>query len=126
MTEPTHPTDPILPDQPRVLDVAKSPEHRWLTDGGTANPAPQGRSKDTRDTATGCRDRASADLAQALAASTANGRRVLETSAASWSSRAQLLQRIETGIEARLTAADPHDPKLTSAEIAEDAAHLRR
>ncbi len=118
-------THPILPVPPRPLDVARSPEHRWITEGGTMNPAPRATDKDSRDTATGCRDRATADLVQALAASTANGRRVLETSAASWNQRAELLQRIETGIEARLHVADPDAVQLTRAEIAEDAACLR-
>ena len=89
------------------------------------NPAPQPRARDARDTAAGCRDKASADLLQSLAASTANGRRVLETSAASWTARAELLQRIETGIESRLHAPAPDAPKLTRAEIAEDAEYLR-
>jgi hypothetical protein len=108
-----------LPAQPRA------PEQRWVSEGRTMNPAPQPSGKDTRDTAAGCRDRAAADLAQALAASTANGRRMLESSAASWTSRAELLGRIEAGIEARLTTDDPDAPKLTRAEIAEDAAHQR-
>ena len=125
-TKPTRPGNPALPAQPRALDVARSPEHRWIHDGGTRNPAPHPHGKDTRDTATGCRDRATADLVEALAASTANARRVLESSAASWTSRAELLQRIESGIEARLSEADPDAPKLTRAEIAEDAAHLRQ
>ena len=128
MTDPTRhnkTAHPFLPAQPSALDDDRSPEHRWVRDGGTMNPAPQQRGKDTRDTATGCRERATADRAGALAASTANGRQVLEKSAASWTSRAELLQRIETGIEARLTSDDPDAPKLTRAEIAEDAAHLR-
>lgn len=141
-TSPVRPTDPILPAEPRVSETAPSAGHRWLTDGATPNPAPQpgaaarrpNGGKDGRDTATGCRDRASADLLQSLAASTANGRRVLESSAASWTTRAQLLQRIETGIDARRDSADaragadapdPDSPRLTRAEIEEDAAHLR-
>lgn len=152
-TNPVRPTDPILPAEPRVSEAAPSAGPRWLTEGATLNPAPRpgapapqasapaplpgaaaaraNGGKDGRDTATGCRDRASADLLQALAASTANGRRVLESSAASWTTRAQLLQRIETGIEARRDAADAagaadaDPPRLTRAEIEEDAAHLR-
>jgi hypothetical protein len=88
-------------------------------------PASDARTKDSRDTAEGCRDRASADLAQAGTMNTVNGRQVLEKSAASWTTRAELLERIETGIEARRTAAVPTAVKLTSAEIAEDAAELR-
>jgi hypothetical protein len=55
---------------------------------------------------------------------TANGRHIFETSAANWTKRADMLHRIETGIEARLTAAAPDMPQLTSEEIAEDAAAL--
>ncbi|MEO5773545.1 MAG: hypothetical protein ABIQ32_05440 [Sphingomicrobium sp.] len=112
-------------------------QHRWLSDGGTPNPAPTPvarnkpesvlRTKDVRDTAAGCRDRATADLLQALTMATGNGRKVLETSAASWTARGDMLQRIELGIEARLAKAAPDasDIELTSAEIAEDAAFLR-
>jgi hypothetical protein len=100
----------------------------WAEDGATLNPAPTpvSRIKDLRDTAEGCRERATADMVSALAMSTANGRQVFEKSAASWTKRADMLQRIETGIEARLHEPDPDSPELTSAEIAEDAAHLRR
>ena len=61
---------------------------------------------------------------------TANGRQVFEKSATSWTKRADMLQRIETGIKARLNApapavSDAGAPELTSAEIAEDAAFLR-
>lgn len=102
----------------------------WIDDGGTLNPAPAvSRDKDARDTAEGCRERATADLTRALATSTVNGRQVFEKSAASWTKRADLLQRIETGIEARLNAPEPASNvagiELTSAEIAEDAAFLR-
>jgi len=89
-------------------------------------PSSDPRTKDSRDTAEGCRDRASADLAQAGTMNTANGRQVLEKSAASWTTRAELLQRIESGIEARRTTVDPEAVRLTSDEIAEDAAELRR
>lgn len=129
-SNPIHPVQPIFPAGTPDRSAAPSPERRWLTEGETMNPGPRTQTprthvKDTRDTALGCRDRATADLVQSLAATTANGRRVLETSAASWGARAELLQRIETGIEARLAAGDPDAVKLTSAEIAEDAAQLR-
>jgi hypothetical protein len=104
---------------------AASPEHTWISSSSsssssTLNPFPGRLLKERRDTAEGCRDRATADLVQALTMNTANGRRVLEKSAASWTLRAELLQRIESGAEARLEA-----PELTFLEIAEDAAFAR-
>lgn len=54
-----------------------------------------------KDNAAACRERASADLESASQRSTANGRRVLESSAASWTARADLLQRLEDKFEAR-------------------------
>ena len=102
----------------------KSPEsssdHRWIHHGTTPNPAPGARTRDDRDTAQGCRDRATADLLQAITMNTANGRQVLEKSAASWSVRAELLERLEPGIEARRAPV-----KLTALEVAEDAEHRR-
>ena len=87
------------------------------------------RDKDARETAAGCRERATADLSRALAMDTANGRQVFELSAASWTKRADMLHRIETGIEARLHAPQPEplaaDMELTPAERLEDAEHLR-
>jgi hypothetical protein len=105
----------------------------WVDDSGTLNPAPTPavsvRERDERDTALGCRQRAHADLNSALAMATANGRQVFEKSAAAWTKRADMLQRIETGIEARLHAPRPTPDgdrvELTAAEVAEDAAYLR-
>lgn len=97
----------------------------WVHKDATANPGPQPSQRDARDTAAGCRDRATADLLQALTMSTGNGRLVLEHSAASWTVRAELLQRIETGIETRSTTPTPAAIELTAAEITEDAAFLR-
>lgn len=48
-----------------------------------------------RDTAESCRERASADLLKSVAVMTANERRILENSAAIWSLRAELLERVE-------------------------------
>lgn len=103
----------------------------WIDDGATLNPAPAAarvaRDKDARETAEGCRDRATADLTRALATGTVNGRQVFEKSAATWTRRADMLQRIESGIEARLNAPalQGADVELTEDEIAEDAASLR-
>ena len=61
-----------------------------------------------RETAESCRERASADLLKSVAIMTANERRILERSAASWSLRAQLLERVEgTAREAAKRAAKP-------------------
>jgi hypothetical protein len=95
---------------------AAPPEHPWISHGSTLNPSPGRLLKERRDTAEGCRDRATADLLQAQTMNTANGRQVLEKSAASWTTRAELLQRIESGAEARSNALE-----LTPLEIAEDA-----
>ena len=68
-------------------------------------PARQRRSfKLPADTAAGCRDRAAADLLASVAMSTVNARQRLETSAASWAARADLLQRDEDEFEARRNA----------------------
>ena len=54
-----------------------------------------------KDTAATCRDRASADLLKSVTMITANERRTLERSAASWEVRAQLLARLEDTARAR-------------------------
>lgn len=61
--------------------------------------------KAVQDTAAGCRDFAAADLARASLMDTANGRRRLENSAMSWTSRALLIQRLDDSFLARQTAA---------------------
>jgi hypothetical protein len=96
---------------------AASGEHRQPGQGGAAIHAEVKVRKEARDTAEGCRDRATADLIQAVTMGTANARRRLEISAASWTTRAELLRRIESGAEARRAA-----PELTLVEAAEDAA----
>jgi len=67
------------------------------------------REKDARDTALGCRDRAAADQLEADSMDTAHGRERLEHSAASWASRAQLLQRLEDKAGARAARAEGSD-----------------
>jgi hypothetical protein len=99
---------------------APAPEDRWISNGSTLNPSPGPLLKERRDTAEGCRDRATADLLEAVTMATAHSRRMLERSAATWSKRAELLQGMEARIDSRL---DPFD--LTDAELAEDAAHVR-
>ena len=53
------------------------------------------------DTAIGCRNRAAADLLAAAAMPIGNGRLRMEASAASWTARAELLQRDEDDFEAQ-------------------------
>jgi hypothetical protein len=100
--------------------AAPAPEHAWVSKGSTLNPSPGPLLKQRRDTAEGCRDRATADLFEAATMATTHSRRMLERSAASWNARAELLQCIEAGSETRLNAF-----RLTDAEVAEDAAHAR-
>ena len=65
-----------------------------------------GRTKAPQDTAVGCRSRAEVDLLASVTMAIANERIRLETSAASWTARANLLQRLEDGSAARLSVAD--------------------
>lgn len=70
---------------------------------------PQARAKKApQDTAAGCRGRAVADLLASVALLNANERVRLETSAASWSARAHLLQRLEDSFAAR-NAPESHE-----------------
>ena len=57
--------------------------------------------KAEEDTPAGCREYAAADLARASLMETTNGRRRLESSAQSWSNRADLLQQLDDGLEAQ-------------------------
>ncbi|MBA3527116.1 MAG: hypothetical protein H0T82_09385 [Sphingomonas sp.] len=68
------------------------------------------------DTSAGCRDRAAASLAAAADMDTANAKVRLEASAATWTSRADLLQRLEKLHEARQAS-----PSLTGEEQQPDA-----
>lgn len=86
-------------------NITSSSQDAWIEKSPTMNPAPSRQGKELRDTAEGCRERAAADLLNALAMSTQNGRQVFEKSAASWTKRAEMLGRIETGKESRLHAA---------------------
>ena len=68
-----------------------------------ASGAKLGASK--RDTALQCRERAAADLLQSAAMINANQRRRMETSAATWTARAIMLQRVEDGLVLKAAAA---------------------
>lgn len=86
---------------------------RWVNEGGSLEPGSDpsdrmqvpGPSKEARDTAAGCRDRAEGDRRQAGVADTENGRRVLERSAASWDARADGIEEAENA-SAEQRAAD--------------------
>jgi hypothetical protein len=104
--------------EPRSLAPPQS--RAGISKESTLNPSPGPLLKQRRDTADGCRDRATADLLEAVTMATAHGRQMLEKSAASWNARAELLQRMEAETETGREAI-----KLTDAELAEDAVHLR-
>lgn len=86
----------------------------WVGEGGAlaapADPAPvfqrslppRGH-RQPQDTAQGCRDRASADLVRAADSPAGQPRWRYEHSAAAWTHRANLLDRIEAGLLARRT-----------------------
>ncbi len=59
-----------------------------------------------RDTAENCRERATADLLKSVTMMTANERLIMERSAASWSLRAALLERVEETAQGRNAATD--------------------
>jgi len=63
-----------------------------------------------RETALACRERAEADLLASAAMINANQRTRLETSAASWSARASVLERVEKGIATKAVRAAMGDP----------------
>lgn len=65
---------------------------------------PPSRTKSPHDTAAWCRDRAEADLLASVTMAIANERIRLETSAASWSARADLLQRLDDSAAARMAS----------------------
>ena len=85
----------------------------WVNEGGSLRPTrptepfafPSRSQKAAADTPEGCRERAASDTMQAAAMDTANGRLKLEHSAASWKTRADLLQRLEDNFETRRSAA---------------------
>jgi hypothetical protein len=107
------------PHQSRLRRVAA--RAAWISEGSTLNPSPGKLLKERRDTAQGCRHRATADLLEAVTMATAHSRQMLERSAASWTARSEMLQRVEAGIAARLTPI-----LLTPAEVAEDITHGRQ
>jgi hypothetical protein len=65
-------------------------------------PARSRQAPAKRDTAEICRERAAADLLASVATMTAHQRQRMELSAATWTARAAMLQRVEDGTAARL------------------------
>jgi len=103
---------PSLPVKANRKSSAPAPEHYWISKGSTLNPSPGPLLKQRHDTAEGCRDRATADLLEAVSMATAHRRQILERSAASWNERARLLQRMEASSEHRLSSLE-----LTDAQV---------
>ena len=60
--------------------------------------------KQAHDTAEGCRENARVDAAQAAGMANSNARSKYEHSAASWTARADMLQRIDNSHDARAAA----------------------
>lgn len=69
-------------------------------------PAAQAVRRMPEDTALGCRERAAADLLESVTMATANQRLRLESSAACWTVRADLLHRLEESSERRMEKAE--------------------
>ena len=61
--------------------------------------------KAVQDTVAGCLGLAAADLARALLENTANGRSRLESSALSWTNRAELIRHQDDSLQARRAVA---------------------
>jgi len=67
----------------------------------TSAPSASGARGGKRDSSALCRERAAADLLESAAMINANQRIRLETSAASWTARADVLQRVEESFARR-------------------------
>ena len=111
----------FLPLASGPAEQACSPgEDQATTPGTSTRSAKTIRSvRDQRDTADGCRERAAADLLRSVSMLIANERRRMESSAASWTARAELLERLEAGMESRRHTdanlpTDPAEPPVRS------------
>ena len=91
------------PGSPATFVPSSTP----LLSDSPQDPAPYVRqgSKQVRDTVDGCRANARFDIAQAANMTSGNARLKYEHSAASWTERADLLQRIDDIHSRRLGAA---------------------
>jgi hypothetical protein len=76
-----------------------------MTRGRIFDRIPSRTQKAVEDTVLGCRENAAADLARAALMGTANGRRRLESSALSWTSRADSIQQLEDEFDVRKAVA---------------------
>ena len=85
----------------RSIDEGDAGAPRRRAPKGPAAPRARSAGKDGRDTAGGCRERAADDLLKSVSMLIVNERRRMELSAASWTARAELLDRIEAGFHAR-------------------------
>lgn len=111
-----------------AIDGLPAAIQRWVNEGGSHSAADDGSrraakespGKEARDTVAGCRDLAAQDRLRAEGAGTENARCAHERSAASWESRADAIEKGETGsaaqraIDRALWAKDEkEDPALT-------------
>jgi hypothetical protein len=115
---------------------------RWDNEGGAPGTAPEGAellspglprfsraARAPEDTVIGCEARAAANLAEAALASSANARRRLEHSAASWGVRATMIQEQDAGFAARKAALsaewDEEETPLIRRRKTKDARNIR-
>lgn len=105
-SSPSHPVAPgALPDGAPIIgaEAIRVPAKRAPR---SQMPAAQLVRRMPEDTALGCRARAAADLLESATMATANQRLRLESSAASWTLRADLLHRLEESSELRKEKAE--------------------
>ena len=106
----THPIPPVSRVRP---SLPIRPEHNWISDGSTLNPSPGALLKRRRDTAAGCRDRATESLLHSATSAAVGDRTALVDNAARWTARAEQLQIVETDAEAaRISGAAIDSPPL--------------
>jgi hypothetical protein len=92
-----------LPEKLPEKVIAMQPRSP-AADAAVADDQPRAH-KQPQDTAIWCRAQAEVDLAAAGASAVANGRLRFEHSAATWTKRADLLERLEAGQQSRGTKA---------------------
>jgi hypothetical protein len=107
-------TQSVPPASASPGPFGQRPEHKWISDGSTLNPSPGPLLKRRRDTASGCRDRASEGLLHAVTLARASDRKALQDNAASWTARAEMLDGISATEVASCSAPPP--PATTTGE----------
>ena len=109
---PTIFANPDLPPAPELRDseAHAPPPRRRARTSPAAPPFPK-LVREQRDSAAGCRERAAADLLEAASLATVNARQRMESSAARWTVRAELLDRLEASVAARQAGAAAADPE---------------